>query len=143
MSEQLFYKNSENSAPHRGTARARPRSPPAKSGEASKVRHNEEAARREVDAMASKLENGSNPGLSNTSGVLRPHLIIVYRFIGFEVLRSTFSSSPPFEAISRRVELISQRAVHFAPAPSLIIPKPPQTVLKRGYSPWSTISVTL
>ena len=45
------------------TTRAQSRRPPAESGETGTIRHDEETARREVDLIASKLENGSKPGL--------------------------------------------------------------------------------
>ena len=44
--------------------------PPAEFGKVGKVRHDEEAAHREVDLIARKLEYGSKPGLKNIPGAL-------------------------------------------------------------------------
>ena len=52
-SEQLFWRENENSTPRRETTRAPPRPPPAKSGEASKARHDEQTAQRTVDLISS------------------------------------------------------------------------------------------
>ena len=43
-----YFAKIENSTPHRETTLARPRPPPAESGEASNVRHDEQTAHRRV-----------------------------------------------------------------------------------------------
>ena len=50
--------------------RERPRPPPAESGGASKARHVQETAGREVDLSLSYLEDGSKPGLNRTRRLL-------------------------------------------------------------------------
>ena len=54
----IFLPKCENRTPRPETARKRPRPPPAESGEANTIRHDEETAGREVDLIARKLENG-------------------------------------------------------------------------------------
>ena len=54
-----FATKNENSTPCRDTTRAWPRPPPAEAGEASKMRHAEQAAHREVDLIASMVVYGS------------------------------------------------------------------------------------
>ena len=53
-----FVKRNEKSTPGRETTRARPRPPLAESGEASKVRHDEQTAHSEVDLIESKFVYG-------------------------------------------------------------------------------------
>ena len=56
-----FLQEREGTTPRRDKARERRGPPPAESGEASKVTHDEKTSLREVDPIASKLETDSNP----------------------------------------------------------------------------------
>ena len=62
-SEQIFWKANENSTPRRVITRARPRPPRAESGEAGKVRQDEQTAHQMVDLILELLVNGSEPSV--------------------------------------------------------------------------------
>ena len=51
--DSYFDNENENNTPRKETTRARPRPPPAESGKASKVRHDEQTAHRMVDLISS------------------------------------------------------------------------------------------
>ena len=79
----LTFRN-RNSATKRDLAGAvmKRSEPPAESGGASKVRHVNEKARREVDLSSSYLKNGSKPGLNRTLRLLSCNLrLILHAFI--------------------------------------------------------------
>ena len=59
------------------TKRERPRPPSAESGGASKVRHVQETARREVDLSSIHFEDDSKPGLKRTLRLLSCNLSIL------------------------------------------------------------------
>ena len=70
QSEQKFCQKIKTSTRSRDTTRALPRPPPAGLGGASKLRHAQETAWREMDLSSSYLEDGSKTGLSEPSTAL-------------------------------------------------------------------------
>ena len=76
-----FGDKNENSTPRRETTRARPRPPPAESGETSMVRHAEQTPHRTVNLISSQGIYGPKPGLSLTSRLLRRHGQHIYTYI--------------------------------------------------------------
>ena len=70
-----------NIVPRRDTTRARPSPPQLESGEASRMRYDEQTAHRMVDFISNDLVSGSKPGLKLLDCSNDTSVIIVYIFI--------------------------------------------------------------